>query len=401
MQHPGFCSHAEEPRASTRASIVAMGLVCALGDDCDQAFAALVRAEVPVSAPPFPLPFDTVTGAVRGTLDPLPAALRAWDTRLARIALRALPQVSPALERLKRRFGAERVAVILGTSTGGLDATEPAYRHYRTTEQRAPDFSLRRAHAFDALANLLRDLLQLRGPCYAVSTACTSSAKALASAQRLIATGAIDAALVVGADALCETTVRGFHGLGVLSREAARPFSSARTGIHIGEGAAMLVLARDSEGPVQLAAVGESSDAHAMSAPQPEGIGAASAMTRALAHAGLDASQVDYVNAHGTGTQQNDIAESHALSRVFGAHTPVGSSKGATGHTLGACGAIEAIWCAQAILRGELPPSTGALPLEELGVNVLQAPLRKPVRVALSNALAFGGSNASVLLIAS
>ncbi|HEX5661792.1 MAG TPA: beta-ketoacyl-ACP synthase [Polyangiales bacterium] len=390
MQHP------------ERASIVAMGLVCALGDGCGEAFDALVRGEVRASAPPFALPFETVTGTVGGLLEPLPPALREWDTRLARIALRALPQVSQAVERLRQRFGAERVAVLVGTSTGGLDATEPAYRHYRATEQRAPTFSLRRAHAFDALANLLRDRLGLRGPCYAVSTACTSSAKALASAQRLIATGAVDAALVVGADALCETTVRGFHGLGVLARGPARPFSSERTGIHIGEGAALLVLARDSEGPVQLAAVGESSDAHSMSAPQPEGLGAGNAMVRALAHAGLDASQVDYVNAHGTGTQQNDVAESRALRRVLGPHTPVGSSKGATGHTLGACGAIEAIFCAQAIIRGELPPSTGALPLDrELGVNVLRAPERKPVRVTLSNALAFGGSNASVLLIAS
>jgi 3-oxoacyl-[acyl-carrier-protein] synthase-1 len=384
-----------------RASIVAMGLVCALGDGCDEAFEALVRGEAPVSAPPFALPFETVTGAVRGPLDPLPAAQRAWDTRLARIALRALPQVAPAIERLKSRHGADRIALIVGTSTGGLDATEPAYRHFRDTGWRASAFSLRRAHAFDALANLLRDQLALRGPCYAVSTACTSSAKALASAQRLLAGGVVDAVLVVGADALCETTLRGFHALGVLSQQAARPFSSARDGIHIGEGAAMLVLTRGGEGPLQLAAVGESSDAHSMSAPEPHGLGAASAMKHALSRAGLDASQVDYVNAHGTGTQQNDVAEGHALRQVFGAHTPVSSSKGATGHTLGACGAIEAVLCAQALVRGELPPSTGALPLEpELGLNVLRAVVRKRARVALSNALAFGGSNASVLLIA-
>lgn len=389
MQHP------------ERASIVAMGLVCALGDGCEEAFAALVRGEVPVSPPPFPLPFATVTGAVRGPLDALPAAQREYDTRLARIALRALPQVTRAVERVRARFGAERVAVLLGTSTGGLDATERVYRHFRAHGERTPGFSLRRAHAFDALANLLRELLALRGPCYAVSTACTSSAKALASAQRLIAADVVDAALVVGADALCETTVRGFHGIGVLSARAARPFSRERDGIHIGEGAAMLLLARDSEGPVQLAAVGESSDAHAMSAPHPEGAGALAAMAQALAHAGLDASQVDYVNAHGTGTQQNDVAEGRALLNTFGKDVAVSSSKGATGHTLGACGAIEAVLCAQAIMSGQLPPSTGALPLDALGLNVLQEPVRKNVRVALSNALAFGGSNASVVLSAS
>ncbi|HEY6877757.1 MAG TPA: beta-ketoacyl synthase N-terminal-like domain-containing protein [Polyangiales bacterium] len=378
-----------------------MGLVCALGDGCGEAFAALVRGEVPVSPPPFPLPFTTVTGAVRGPLDPLPATHREYDTRLARIALRALPQVTHAVERLRARFGAERVAVLLGTSTGGLDATEPMYRRYRAHGERTEAFSLRRTHAFDALANLLRELLALRGPCYAVSTACTSSAKALASAQRLIATGIVDAALVVGADALCETTVRGFHGIGVLSDRAARPFSRERDGIHIGEGAAMLVLARDSEGPVQLASVGESSDAHAMSAPHPEGTGAVAAMTDALARAGLHPSQVDYVNAHGTGTPQNDVAEGRALLTALGGDVAISSSKGATGHTLGACGAIEAVLCAQAIVSGRLPPSTGALPLDALGLNILEKPVQKRVRVALSNALAFGGSNASVVLSAS
>jgi 3-oxoacyl-[acyl-carrier-protein] synthase-1 len=384
-----------------RASIVSMGLVCALGDGCDEAFGALLRGEAPVAPAPFALPFETVTGAVRGPLDALPATLRAYDTRLARIAVRALPQVSRAIDRLRARFGAERVAVIVGTSTGGLDATERVYRHLRATGQRTPEHSLRHAHSFDAVATLLRELLALRGPSYAVSTACTSSAKALANAQRLIATGVVDAALVVGVDALCETTVRGFHGLGVLSKRAARPFSSQRDGIHIGEGAALIVLARDSEGPVQLAAVGESSDAHSMSSPHPEGRGAESAMRRALQQAGLDASQVDYVNAHGTGTQQNDVAESRALLRVFGARTAVGSSKGATGHALGACGALEAVLCAQAIIRAELPPSVGSSPLEPVSLNVLQAAQKTRVRVALSNALAFGGSNASVLLIAS
>jgi 3-oxoacyl-[acyl-carrier-protein] synthase I len=379
-----------------------MGLVCALGDSCDEAFGALVRGDVRVSPPPFALPFVTVTGAVRGPLDPLPANQRVWDTRLARIALRALPQVSTAVARLRSRFGAERVAVLVGTSTGGLDATEQVYRRYRATERRTPEFSLRRAHAFDALANLLRELLGLRGPCYAVSTACTSSAKALASAQRLIACGAVDAALVVGVDALCETTLRGFHGLGVLSQRAARPFSAERDGIHIGEGAAMLLLARDSEGAVQLAAVGESSDAHSMSAPQPDGVGAASAMTRALAAAGIEREQVDYVNAHGTGTLQNDSAEGRALMRTFPDGVAVGSTKGATGHTLGACGAIEAVFCAQAIVRGELPPSAGAAPLASgIELDVLHQPVRRTVRVALSNALAFGGSNASVVLSAS
>lgn len=389
-------------RGEERLVITAMGSTSALGDTCDEAFRALLRGEVPVTAPPFELPFATVTGAVRGPLEPVPAALRPFDSRLARLALRTLPQVSQAVARARARYGKERVGVLLGTSTGGLDATEPAYRRYRTEQRHDPSFSLRRAHAFDAVAVMVRDLLELDGPTYAVSTACTSSAKALASAQRLMRAELCDAVLVLGIDALCETTLRGFHGLGVLSTRAARPFSAERDGIHIGEAAALLLLERDGDGPARLAAVGESSDAYSMSAPDPEGRGAADAMQRALQAAQLDPSEVDYVNAHGTGTPHNDVAESQAIARVLSRTVPVSSTKGMTGHTLGACGALETLFCAWAVQYGELPASVGAAPLDaRVEVDVLQKPAKRAVRVALSNALAFGGSNACVVVTAS
>ena len=358
---------------------------------------------VPVlSPPPFELPFATVTGLVQGPLDPLPAAYRSYDTRLTRIAMRALAQVSPQVERARARYGRERIGVVIGTSTGGLDATEPAYRVYRETEQPAPGFSLRRSHAFDALAVLLRDLLGVAGPTYAVSTACTSSAKALASGLRLIQTGVCDAVLVAGVDAVCETTLRGFHALGVLSSQAARPFCATRDGIHIGEAAAMLLLERSGEGAVCLAAVGESSDAHSMSSPEPDGLGAARAIASGLAHAGLDASQVDYVNAHGTGTPQNDTAEGRAIQAALSSDVPVSSTKGLTGHTLGACGALEALFTALSLARGRLPQSAGCLPLDPtIALHILLQPTPKRVQVALSNALAFGGSNACVVLATS
>jgi 3-oxoacyl-[acyl-carrier-protein] synthase-1 len=388
-------------RVGERHVIAAMGIASALGDSCDDAFRALLRGQPVVSRPPFALPFSTVTGLVQGPLAPVPAQFADYDSRLARIALRALSQVSGAVERLRARYGRERIGVLVGTSTGGLDATEAAYRLYRDTGRRDPAFSLRRAHAFDALAVLVRDLLDVSGPTYAVSTACTSSAKALASARRLIHADLCDAVLVVGVDAVCETTVRGFHALGVLSTQAARPFSAERDGIHIGEAAALILLARDGEGPVYLSAVGESSDAHSMSAPQPEGLGASDAMARGLAEAGLDPEQVDYVNAHGTGTQQNDIAEARAIRRVLPGTVPVSSTKGLTGHTLGACGTLEALFTALSMQHGELPRSAGATPLDPcIELNVLQQPVRRRVRVALSNALAFGGSNACVVLTA-
>jgi len=388
-------------RASERHVIAGMGIASALGDSCDDAFRALLQGQPVVSRPPFELPFVTVTGLVSGPLDLLPARFAAYDTRLSRIALRALGQVTAAVERVRARYGRARIGVLVGTSTGGLDATEPAYRRYRDTAHHDPTFSLRHAHAFDALAVLVRDVLDLCGPAYAISTACTSSAKALASARRLIHADLCDAVLVVGVDAICETTLRGFHSLGVLSSQPARPFSAQRDGIHIGEAAALILLARDGEGPAYLSAVGESSDAHSMSSPQPEGLGASDAMARGLAEAGLDPSQVDYVNAHGTGTAQNDLAESRAIRRVLPGGVPVSSTKGLTGHTLGACGTLEALFAALCIERGELPPSAGAAPLDlQIELHVLQQPVRRRVQVALSNALAFGGSNACVVLTA-
>ncbi|MFT3921062.1 MAG: beta-ketoacyl-ACP synthase [Myxococcales bacterium] len=387
--------------AERRHIITAMGLSNALGDSVDAVWTALLEGRPRTSPPPFELPFETVCGAVQGPLDALPAADREFDSRLARIVMRALPQVSAAVARARQRWGADRVAILVGTSTGGLDATELAHRHFRKTSTYAAGFNLRTAHAFDALNVLLARVLQLTGPSYAVSTACTSSVKAIASATRLLEANLCDAALVVGADALCETTVRGFHSLGVLSKQAARPFSSERDGIHIGEGAALLLVERHGEGPAYVASVGETSDAHSMSAPHPEGKGAAEAIQAALAKARLSPQQVDYVNAHGTGTEQNDQAESRAILSTLGSAVPVSSTKGLTGHTLGACGATEAAFCTLAIQHGFLPPSAGATPLDPgLGIHVVRAPARHKVKVVLSNAFAFGGSNTGLILAA-
>jgi 3-oxoacyl-[acyl-carrier-protein] synthase-1 len=388
-------------RAERRHIITAMGLSNALGDSIDEVWKALLAGVPHTSNAPFELPFPTACGLVKGPLEGLMVTHRDYDTRLTRITMRVLPQVSRAVLRARQRYGADRIGVIVGTSTGGLDATEPAYRHYRETQQRAPGFSLRRRHAFDALAMLMTDLLELRGPTYAVSTACTSSAKAIGSALRLMQADVCDAVLVVGADAICETTLRGFHSLGVLSTQAARPFCAERDGIHIGEGAAMLLLEREGDGPACIAGVGETSDAHSMSAPHPDGRGAAEAILQGLRQAGIEPGAVDYVNAHGTGTQQNDAAESRAIASALSANVPVSSTKGLTGHTLGACGATEAIFTALAVQHGELPPNAGANPVDaQLGVNVVRERTQRAVKVAVSNAFAFGGSNAALVITA-
>jgi 3-oxoacyl-[acyl-carrier-protein] synthase-1 len=387
---------------AARSVITAMGLTSALGDSLEETRRALRMQTRLLSAPPMALPFQTVCGALVGPLDPLPSALAAYESRMSRIALRALVQLTEPVERARAKWGAERVGVVLGSSTGGLDRTEHMYRALRRAETAARAIALSPAHPFDAACTLAAELFRVTGPRYAISTACTSSAKAIASALRLIEHGVCDAVISGGCDALCETTLRGFHSLGVLSPSGARPFSAERDGTHLGEGAAFMLLERNGDGATWIASVGESSDAHAMSAPHPEGRGAATAIQAALAAAHLEPSQVEYVNAHGTGTEQNDAAEALAISRTLGGAVPVSSTKGLTGHLLGAAGAIELAISALAVSDGWLPGNAGGTPLAaSLGIQVITESQPRRIRNAISNSLAFGGSNTAVLVMAS
>ena len=261
------------------------------------------------------------------------------------------------------------------------------------------DFDFSRQHAYGGALAVLRSLSGVRGPGWVNSTACSSSAKVLACAQRLIAADVIDAAIVGGADTLCQTTLRGFHGLGVLSTTACRPFAAARDGISIGEGGALFLIERHGHAQARLLAVGESSDAHHMSAPHPHGDGAFLAMQRALGAAGLEPSAVDHVNAHGTATKQNDAAEALAIARLLGAEVPVTSTKAYTGHLLGAAAGIELVAVMHALRTGWIPANLGAAPVDaELRIAVQQWGEQRQVRHVLSNSFAFGGNNASVLV---
>jgi len=236
------------------------------------------------------------------------------------------------------------------------------------------------------------------GPGYAVSTACSSSGKVLGSARRLLRAGLADAVLVGGADSLCRTTLCGFHSLEVLSKTPCRPFCAGRDGTTIGEGAAFLLLEREGDGPARLLGVGESCDAHHMSHPHPEGLGAEAAMAGALAQAGLAPHEVDHVNAHGTATQLNDAAESKAIFRLFGDRVPVASTKGYTGHLLGAAAATEAVFAVAAIEQGWIPASLGCDPQDPaLAVSLCRERRERRCRAVLSNSFAFGGSNVAVL----
>ena len=334
------------------------------------------------------------------SLDALDVPLRGRNNALLELAL---APIRPAVERLVARHGASRVAVVLGTSTSGVGESEAAHRAF-LAEGRWPDSFHYTQQEMGMPARFVASRLGLTGPAHVISTACSSSAKALASAARLIHAGLADAVVAGGADSLCEFTVAGFSALGSVSATRCQPFSRNRCGINIGEGAALFVLSRD-EGPVRLSGWGESSDAHHMSAPEPEGQGPERAIRAALQRAGLEPGDIDYVNLHGTATPQNDAMEARMMSRVFGAGTPCSSTKALTGHTLGAAGAIEAgiAWITLARNPGRhLPPHwwDGAVDPELPAIHLV-APgtraLHSPRRV-LSQSFAFGGSNAALVL---
>jgi 3-oxoacyl-[acyl-carrier-protein] synthase-1 len=334
------------------------------------------------------------------TVDHLPLPLRSRNNALA---LAALAQIRPALDAAVARYGAHRVGVVIGTSTSGVGETEAAIAAHAAGGA-LPDGFHYGQQEMGSPAELLARELGAAGPAYVHSSACSSSAKALASSARLIRMGLCDAVVTGGVDTLCGFTVAGFGALESVSDAPCDPFGAGRKGINIGEGAALFLMSRE-PAAVALCGWGESSDGHHMSAPDPEGGGARIAMLEALARAGIAPAQVDYINLHGTATIQNDAMESRAVEALFGGAVAVSSTKPFTGHTLGAAGAVEAAFCWLAMQDdnpdGLLPPHLGqgepdpALP--PLNVTRKGARLGRPIRYALSNSFAFGGSNASLV----
>lgn len=326
----------------------------------------------------------------------------AWDCRNNRLAAYALEQdgFSAAVARCRQRYGAHRIGVFIGTSTSGVQHTELAYRERDADATRLPDwFAHRYTQNVFAAAHFAAHRLGLAGPTTAISTACSSSAKVFAAARRAIACGLCDAAVVGGVDSLCLTTLYGFNSLQLISQDVCRPADIARSGISIGEAAGFALLDPGAQSEVALLGYGESSDAHHMSSPDPDGRGAALAMQAALTCAALAPGDVDYVNLHGTGTVANDSAESRAVCAVLGAATPCSSTKGWTGHTLGAAGIAEAAICMICIEQGLLPRSLNTREKDPtLGANILLATETARVRRAMSNSFGFGGSNCSLVL---
>jgi 3-oxoacyl-[acyl-carrier-protein] synthase I len=338
----------------------------------------------------------------------LPDALAEFDCRNNRLADMALRSdgFADKVAAARERHGPGRIAVILGTSTAGILTGEEAYRRRDPATGALPkDFNFTGTQDLFALPRFVRAALGLRGPALAISTACASSARSFIDAAHLIQSGICDAAVVGGADSLCGMTQSGFAALGLISPTACRPLDAHRNGISIGEAAGFALLERpdaaqdDSETPIALLGAGATSDGYHMSSPDPQGIGAIGAMRQALEAAGLGPEAVDYVNLHGTGTRANDAMEDIAAVAVFGTDTPVSSTKGWTGHTLGAAGIVEAVIASLCIRHGFMPGCLGVTkPDTSFRARVILDNIDAPVRRVMSNSLGFGGINCSLLL---
>lgn len=383
-----------------------LGLLCALGDT-PATVATALRAG---AAPGMRLRDAYLAGrtvmvgqadAPLQAITHLPQRLRSRNNQLL---LTALAQIRPAVDAALRRYGADRIAIVVGSSTSGIAEGEQAMRVRVATGQFPPEFHYGQQELGSPAGCLVAEL-GVRGPAYVVSTACSSSARALISGARLLRGGIVDAVIAGGADSLCSFTVAGFASLESISAARCNPLSVNRCGINIGEGAALFLMSRE-PGPVRLEGWGERSDAHHMSAPDPRGRGAEAAMRQALDGAGLEAADIDYVNLHGTATLQNDAMESNVVARVLGLAVPTSSTKPLTGHTLGAAGAIEAGlawlalqpentqgWLPPHCWDGQADPALPALRVVQPGETLGRRP-----RYVLSNSFAFGGNNAVLIL---
>ncbi|MBP0597850.1 beta-ketoacyl-ACP synthase [Herbaspirillum sp. LeCh32-8] len=393
-----------------------LGMICPLGHTNDAIRARLFAGQsgvLPDLSRRNPAGQALALGALAADIalpgdEHLPLRERSRNTR---IALAALAAIRTEVDAAIARFGAHRVGIVLGTSTSGIAEGEHAFRHRSPGshgDSNGCAFPAGYHYGQQELgspAAALAATLGTGGPAYVHSSACSSSGKAMASAARLLNMGLCDAVICGGVDSLCDFTVAGFSALESVSAERCNPLSVNRHGINIGEGAALFLMSRDNA-RVALSGWGESSDAHHISAPDPEGHGAALAIAQALQRAGLQAAQIDYINLHGTATPQNDAMESKVLHALFGAGVPVSSTKPFTGHTLGAASAIEAGLCWLAMQddnhAGLLPPhlwdgvADPALPV--LDVAAAGRALGHAPRHVLSNSFAFGGSNVALVL---
>ncbi|MBU9372815.1 beta-ketoacyl-[acyl-carrier-protein] synthase family protein [Burkholderia multivorans] len=391
---------------STRTPVYlsAPGMINALGATTEDIVAALRAGTAPGMGPRSDVAGGGWVGRAVSALDVAPpATLAHFDCRNNRLLLAALAQIRPGIDAAIERYGRRRIGVVIGTSTSGIQAAEHALAQRAATGAMPPGFDYRQMEIGTA-APFLGAVLGVTGPAYTLSTACTSSAKAFAAARRLLRLKLCDAVVVGGADSLCELTLQGFASLESVSPTRTNPMSRNRNGINIGEGAALFLMGRD-ETAVRLAGVGESSDAHHISAPDPAGHGAEDALRAALGDAGVASSAIGYVNLHATATRLNDEMEANVTARVFPHGVPASGTKPLTGHMLGAAGATELGFAWLVLARGIPLPRhhwdgehDAALPALDLVDGDRHLGSDATGRYAMSNSFAFGGSNASLIL---
>lgn len=337
-------------------------------------------------------------GGVHGELAIIPPELGQQSSRNNQLLLEAALQIEGEIRQAILTYGPSRVGIVLGTSTSGIDEASRGIAHYLRDKRFPGDYDYQQQE-LSAPANFLADWLQLSGPAYVISTACTSSARALMSARRLLDLGVCDAVICGGVDSLCKLTLNGFSALEAVSNERCNPFSVNRNGINIGEAAVLFLMTRE-PAPIALLGSGASCDAHHISAPEPSGKGALQAMHKALASAKLQPGQIGYLNLHGTATQHNDAMESLAVASLFPQGVPCSSTKPISGHTLGAAGALEAAFCWLSLAHGRLPPhvwdgqADPALP----ALRWAQTGELLEKRCLMSNSFAFGGNNVSLII---
>lgn len=329
----------------------------------------------------------------------LPAHLSLWESRNNRLTYHCLMQMQDALDKALSRYGRHRIGVVVGTSTSGIERSEWALDYQHKNGKWPESYHFERQELGDPSA-FVAAALELQGPYFSVSTACTSGAKSLMSAARLVRAGICDAVIAGGVDTLCGLTLNGFSVLDSVASERCNPFSRNRSGISLGEGGALFLLTRESDA-IRLAGYGESSDAHHLSAPDPDGRGARRAIEASLEQAQIEVADIAYINLHGTATRLNDAMEAAVTHDMFGMEVPCSSTKALTGHMLGAAGSNEAAFIAMALQRREAPPHLWdgvwdeALPrlnlASQCGVKIFG-------RYVLSNSYAFGGNNAALIL---
>jgi 3-oxoacyl-[acyl-carrier-protein] synthase-1 len=381
--------------------VTAFTAACAAGSGRPAILEALQTRRTGLTANDFTeSPLNTWIGRVPGLeAQPLPASLSQWECRNNRLAWHGLQADGflQAVAAASERYGASRVALVLGTSTSSIGATEDGYRRLGPDGQYPEELRRPIVHTVHSLGNFVQQALGLGGVCVTVATACSSSAKVFAQAERLISLGVADAAVVGGVDTLCYSVLFGFNALELVSPEPCRPFDPARGGISLGEAAGFALLEREGTGP-WLLGYGESSDAHHMSSPHPEGLGARLAIQDALRRGGVSAEAIDYINLHGTASQKNDEVEARIVAELFPARTRASSTKGWTGHALGAAGILEAVITLLALERGFTPGTLNSRELDSAcGPQVRLENGEGDVQHALSNSFGFGGSNCVLL----